>query len=180
MESKAIFESNNVKTFNHILSVVPTLSTTSERSGPMDSDMVVLPVFDQRTSTDGSPAEAARTSTKLVPRKGVTETWRDEMSDILAVKKLGKVAAEVHPPTLEYLQAQLQGYPEDEIVAMHKAATEMWWGEATRLYQIVRASVDLTGIYEKKDLAMIKNDYCYNDWRNGPAFFRWAASFTDG
>ena len=142
MESEAIFESNNVKTFNHILSVVPTLSTTSERSGPMDSDMVVLPVFDQRTSTDGSPAEAARTSTKLVPRKGVTETWRDEMSDILAVKKLGKVAAEVHPPTLEYLQAQLQGYPEDEIIAMHKAATEMWWGEATRLYQIVRASVD--------------------------------------
>ena len=156
MKCKAFFDIYDKKTLDLVLSAVPTLPDTCGPVGLLNSDMVVLPVFDQRTSTDGSATEVARTSTKLVPRKGVTESWRDEMSDILAAKKLGKVAAEQHPPRLDYMQAELHGFPEDEIKAMHKTATEMWWSEATRLYQVVRASVDLTGIYEKKDLAMIK------------------------
>ena len=46
------------------------------------------------------------------------------------------------------------------IESVHRAAVDEWWSEATQLYYLVRACIDLTGIYEKKDLAMIKPDYC--------------------
>ena len=60
------------------------------------SNMVVSPVFDQRqTTTLGNKGGVPTTTAKLEPRKGATDTWRDEMADILSSEKLTAITAEI-------------------------------------------------------------------------------------
>ena len=58
----------------------------------VSSHMVAFPVFDHRSTTHGSSGYPS-TGVKLVPRKGVTASWTDELNDILSSKKLSAVAA---------------------------------------------------------------------------------------
>ena len=146
------------------------------------SDMVATPLYDSRQTpniTAGTLSGPTGTSMKLIPRKGYTDAWHDEMNDMLALRNLTTITREHSPPTEMEVAAQLPNVPQNILEAVHNAITQQWWREATALYQIVRASVDLSGIYEKKDLAMIKSSYAMGDYRNGPAFLQWALSFTD-
>ena len=150
------------------------LSTT------MISDMVVLPVVDMRTSANGQLSSMlSHTRTKLVPRKGVTDAWYDDLNDVLSSYKLTKITQEQRPPLLQELIGLLPGVPGDMAEALCNAIHHQWWTEATSLYQIVRASIDLTGIFEKKDLSMIKANFIAGDYRDGPALLKWAMSFTN-
>ena len=141
----------------------------------LKTDMVAPMVHDLRTS-DGPPHT---TTTKLVPRKGPSGIWRHEMSDLLAASGLTRIAQDQRPPSIDEVLAALPGVPPDLVQAVHEAALRKWWQSATRLYHIVKGSVDLSGIFEKKDLEMIKSEYCFGDYRNGPAFLRWATGFSD-
>ena len=132
------------------------------------SDMVVAPVFDQRqTTTFVNKGGVPTTTAKLEPRKGATDTWRDEMSDILSSEKLTAITAEVRPPTIGELAARAPGVPQNIVEAAHAQIVTEWWADACRLYYIVRGSLNLSGIYEKKDLNTIKT-FCQGDLRNGP------------
>ena len=139
------------------------------------SDMVALPVIDQRTSTSDHPS----TATKLMPRKGVTESWFEQMNDLLSQRKLTQVTKEDRPTPVAELQNLLPGVDNDIILAIHEAIAALWWAEATQLYYIVRASTDFSGIYESKDLATIKDRFWVGDYRHGPQFLHWVTSFTD-
>ena len=145
------------------------------------SDMVALPLIDSRTSTSASSTlNLPCTTHKLVPRKGVTDAWFDEMNDLLAQRKLTQITHETRPPSVDDLAALLPGMPAHMLQAAHVAMSKEWWGESTALYHIVRASIDLSGVYEKKDLSMIKANYIIDgDNRNGPAFLKWVMSFTN-
>ena len=146
------------------------------------SDMVAFPLYDPRQSTNVTSnnfSGITGTSKKLVPRKGYTDAWFDEMNDMLAARNLTTITREYSPPTEMEIAAQLNNVPQNILEAVHAAVTQEWWREATALYHIVRASVDLTGIYEKKDLAMIKATFVMGDYRNGPSFLQWALNFTD-
>ena len=72
--------------------------------------MVALPVIDNRPAANatlfGSPV---CTGTKLVPRKGSTPSWNDELSDVLAAHQLIEIKSEEHPPTHEQLSFTLHG-----------------------------------------------------------------------
>ena len=66
--------------------VAPVL--TAAPQGGLISDMVALPLFDQRTSTGDIPTSIGFgsnmcTSSKLVPRKGAGAAWLDDLNDIL-------------------------------------------------------------------------------------------------
>ena len=154
-------------------------STIRDALRAVNSHMVAFPVFDQRTSSVQLANENARTSSKLIPRKGATDVWLDEFSDLLVARKLRQVSTETDPLAILDLQTQMPGAHQDVIESVHRAAVDEWWYEATQLYHLVRNCVDLTGIYEKKDLAMIKSDYCQGDLRHGPKFLHWATSFTN-
>ena len=101
---------------------------------------------------------------KLVPRKGVTASWTDELNDILSSKKLSAVAKEQAPPTLGDTASRLPGVAAHIIEAVYQGMLSDWWKEATELYHIVRASIDLTGVFEKKDLTMIKSSFLLDDY----------------
>lgn len=58
-------------------------------------DMVAPPLVDQQGSNNGITANVPVTRTKLIPRKGVTDSWRDELRDILASRKLTRITADV-------------------------------------------------------------------------------------
>ena len=142
------------------------------------SDMVAFPVIDSRPSAFGSSGHSC-TSAKLIPRKGVTESWADELNDLLAAKKLTSVSREHAAPTLGETAARLPGVAEHLVEAVYQALVSEWWNEATQLYQIVRASIDISGVFEKKDLTMIKSSFLHGDYRDGPCLLRWATSFTN-
>ena len=150
----------------------------SVHSTSIITNMVALPLLDSRSSSSNTAA-LAHTRTKLVPRKGVTDAWIDDLNDILAANRLSAVANEQSPPLMQDVTAKLPGVPLHLIEAIHNAITNQWWREATDLYYIIRASVDLSGIYEKKDLSMIKTSFLIGDYRHGPAFLRWSVSFTN-
>ena len=113
---------------------------------------MVVPVVDMRTSSNGQLGQVlSHTRTKLVPRKGVTDAWFDELNDILSAYKLTAITYEKQPPSLQELVQNLPGVPFDMVEALLNAISTQWWHEATTLYQIVRASIDLSGIFEKKE-----------------------------
>ena len=113
-------------------------------SSSVISDMVVLPVVDMRTSGNGQIGTAlSHTRVKLVPRKGVTDAWYDDLHDVLSSYKLTKITQEQRPPLLQELIGLLPGVPGDLVEALTNAIHHQWWTEATTLYQIVRASIDL-------------------------------------
>ena len=142
------------------------------------SDMVA-PLIDSRASANNPGSAHPHTTKLLVPRKGINDSWHDEMCDLLASLKLTGITCELNPPTIEDAGKQLATVPINIVTAVHSALVREWWQEATQLYHIVRGSVDLTGIYEKKDLSMIKATYFKGDLRNGPQFLQWVTSFTN-
>ena len=99
----------------------------------MYSDMVALPLIDARTSASGTTA-VAHTRTKLIPRKGISDAWADDMADILSAHKLSSVSSELNPPSLQELTAKLPGVPLHLIEAINSALAQEWWLEATALY----------------------------------------------
>ena len=141
------------------------------------SDMVATPLVDQRNST-GAHGEHASTTIKLIPRKGMSAQWEEQLSDILASLKLTTIVKETRPPTLNEVTAMAPNVPDELVAALHATATRIWWTEATKLYHIVRASIDISGVYEAKDLDHLKSFWA-GDHRNGPALLKWATSFTD-
>ena len=143
------------------------------------SDMVAQMVGCQRLTTGDhrlSTGNLQCTRTKLVPRKGATLAWTSELSDILAARGRTFVVAEQRPPTLESFQLRLPSFPQEQIQAIHQAAFQQWWIESTDVYHIVRASLDLSGVYEEMELAMIQSNFCIGDWRDGAALLNWALS----
>ena len=145
------------------------------------SDMVVAPVFDQRPTnitTLVNKGGVPSTTAKLEPRKGPSDAWRDELSDILSAEKLTQITGELRPPTLAEIAAKAPGVPQELVEAAHAQITAEWWVGATRVYHIVRASLNLSGIYEKKDLITIRG-FCQGDLRNGPRLLQWATSFVN-
>ena len=85
---------------------------------------VVLPLFDKRTATNdfqGNMLLGAGlcTSKKLVPRKGASAAWLDDINDIMASQQLLQVTTEHLPPTQEQVSAALQGFPDDLAAEMY-------------------------------------------------------------
>ena len=157
--------------------------------GVLDSDMaiplVVMPLFDKRTTTTDSQGYTLMgagtcTSTKLVPRKGANAAWLDDMNDILANQRLLQIATERQPPTIEQVAATLTGFTDELVGEIYQSICDDWWAEATKLYHIVRSSIELGGVFEAKDLKTIKATCHFGEQRHGPALLMWTLNFTDG
>ena len=90
------------------------------------SDMVVAPVFDQRptnTTTFVNKGSVPSTTAKLEPRKGPSDAWRDELSDILSAEKLTQIIGELRPPTIAEIAASVPGVPQQLVEAAHAQIT---------------------------------------------------------
>ena len=141
------------------------------------ANMVAFPI-----SISGKPSAAGEvrgTSTLLVPRKGVSLSWRAEFADLLANHELTAVASEKNPPDIDAVKLQAAGFPLAIITRVHLAILREWRDEASRLYFLVRASIDLSGPYEQKDLEWIQTTCCKGDLRHGPNLLTWALSFDN-
>ena len=101
-------------------------------NAPVISDMVALPVVDMRTSANGQLSSMlSHTRTKLVPRKGVTDAWYDDLNDVLSSYKLTKITYEQRPPLLQELIGLLPGVPGNMVEALGNAIHNQWWTEAS-------------------------------------------------
>ena len=82
MLERWLFEIDNCCESTSVTYALRTLFKDSILERLIKTDMVALPVIDQRTTGQ------SHTTAKLVPRKGASDTWRDEMADILAAHEL--------------------------------------------------------------------------------------------
>ena len=150
--------------------------------------MVLLTLLDQRESRAAPIQTGAsfvdnhcvRTRTQLVPRKGPSVAWMDDMNDILAEQHLINISKEDQPPTLLQVSDDLHDLPEHIVSEFYAMIVAEWWSDAARLYKIARASIDLSGMFETKDLRYIKAAFWSDGLRNGPGLLKWALAFTDG
>ena len=99
------------------------------------SDMVALPVIDQRNSGNANNAYPC-TSIKLPPRKGVTEQWFEQMNDLLSQLKLTQVTKEDRSISLAELQSLLSGVDNDIILATFMRQYPLFGGLRQRSYTI--------------------------------------------
>ena len=136
------------------------------------ANMVAFPIT---TSGKASAAGEVRgTSSLLVPRKGVSLSWRAEFADLLANHELTAVASEKNPPDIDAVKLQAAGFPLATITRVHLAILREWRDEASRLYFLVRASIDLSGPYEQKgpqarrtrSAARWRSRACATAWRS--------------
>ena len=94
MLERWLFEIDNGCESTSVTYALRTLFKDSILERLIKTDMVALPVIDQRT------AGQSHTTTKLVPRKGASDTWRDEMADILAAHELTRQSRRFNVKTL--------------------------------------------------------------------------------
>ena len=125
------------------------------------SDMVVVQIDPgtQRTATPTDTINLFPLHPMLIPRDGVSPTWNEYIRDKISAEKLTRVVAEKNPPSLSDIQTALAGSIEYGNARHHHAVIKkQWWEEATRLYNIVRPTLNLTGLFHEIDLQMIQTD----------------------
>ena len=125
-------------TFDSIRNILG-YSTSDCTSSAVISHMVAAPVIEQRQATHGSSGYPT-TSVKLVPRKGVTESWTDELADLLSARRLTGVSREQAAPTLGETASRLPGVAAHLVEAVHQALLSEWWTEATQMYQLAHCT----------------------------------------
>ena len=78
-------------------------------------------------------------------------------------------------PTLDQISFTLHGWPDHIINELNDMIVRDWWDESSKLYQIVRNSIDLSGVFETKDLNEDDQKLLryFNDKRHGPGLLNW-------
>ena len=112
----------------------------------------------------------------LVPRDGVTPGWNEEFINLIAQHKRSHILRE-EPPTLQHF---IQAAPSIDLRLlqhMHSTAVKEWQQENTDVFYILRNSVNLAGPHNKTDLAMIEQNFCFNDLRDGKGFLEFVTGF---
>ena len=114
------------------------------------SDMVVVQIDPgtQRTATPTDTINLFPSHPMLIPRDGVSPTWNEYIRDKISAERLTRIVDEKKPPTLSDIQTALAGSIEYGNAKHHHAVIKkLWWEEATRLYKIVRPTLNLTGLF---------------------------------
>ena len=106
-------------------------------------------------------------------RNSVFRFWEDALMDAVALLGIKQEDLHILPPVC----------PTDETLTAHSYglwynAMVQWQREGTRLFDLVRPTLDLKGPHADQDLRRLRGWKC-NDIRDGRALLQWALSFVD-
>ena len=140
------------------------------------SDMVAGLVSDlglKRQTT----SDIRHTKTRLRPRDGVSNVWMDELLDVLSEQGCSHLLNEDGPPSLHELSMQAPYIDNLVLQECHAMAVEEWKTENTRLYHILRGSIDISGPMQDSDLKHFHEHFVHGEARDGRGLYLWATSF---
>ena len=112
--------------------------------GPMDRDMVALLLYG-REPQRFSINDMRGTTVRLKPRQRVTRLWLDELRDLADINGCSRVMSLGSPPTLDDVYKAIPTSDVRLAATFHQLMEAEWVSANTRLYHLVRKSVDLSG-----------------------------------
>jgi hypothetical protein len=144
--------------------------------GGTDADMVALFLYGQGPPRPGSFHDLRGTTIKLKPRATVTRLWLDELNDLASVHGCSRVLALAALPTLHEISAAIPGSDMRVATSFYELMEREWVSESTRLYHIVRKSIDLSGPMQESDLEYITQHFVRGEHRDGKGLLEWLKS----
>ena len=113
------------------------------------------------------------TTNKLKPRQQVTRLWLDELKDIADISGCSRVLSLGSPPTFDDV---FKALPTSEVrmaTTFHQLMEMEWVSANTRLYHLIRKSIDLGGPMQESDLEYISKHFVRGELRDGVGLLRW-------
>jgi hypothetical protein len=138
--------------------------------------MVALTLYGQGPPRPGSFHDLRGTTIKLKPRASVTRLWLDELNDLASVHGCSRVLA---LPALPSLHDVTEAIPRSDMrvaTTFYELMELEWVSENTRLYHIVRKSIDLSGPMQESDLEYITQHFVRGEHRDGKGLLEWLKS----
>jgi hypothetical protein len=83
------------------------------------------------------------TTTKLKTRQRVTRLWLDELKDLADINGCSRVMSLGSPPTLDDIYKAIPTNDARLATTFHQLTEAEWGNTNTRLYHLIRKSVDL-------------------------------------
>ena len=124
------------------------------------------------------------TSTKVNPRSGLTPQWKHELEDAFATAGVSSIVTDHVPPSLELLEAQLSNIGQRlgsiGTLQLYRQIVHEWLLRNNKVYQVVYASIDLSGTFNEKDLEYVRQNFWSGDYRDGCGLLAWVQSHRDG
>ena len=139
-------------------SSVDSLQPPPRPGGRLDRDMVALLLYG-REPPRFSISDMRGTTTKLKPRQQVTRLWLDELKDIADISGCSRVLSLGAPPTFDDVRKAIPTSEVRVTTAFYQLMVEEWVGANTRLYHLIRKSVDLSGPMQESDLEYISKHF---------------------
>jgi hypothetical protein len=161
-------------TARHLL--VGSSQSPPRPGGPTDRDMVASLLYG-REPQKFSISDMRGTTNKLKPRQQVTRLWLDELKDIADISGCSRVLSLGSPPTFDDV---IKALPTSEVrmaTTFHQLMEMEWVSANTRLYHLIRKSIDLGGPMQESDLEYISKHFVRGELRDGVGLLRWLHSW---
>ena len=120
------------------------------------------------------------TTLKLIPRQGASPEWTEEWSNLLTQENVSWLLALGRPPTPLDVQATFNHttFDKNSLQELHSEYVEQFLKDNTRLYFMLRGSIEMDPAYAKRDIAMFARCFTQGDRRDGLGLAKWAMSFN--
>ena len=138
----------------------------------MDRDMVASLLYG-REPQRFSINDMRGTTLRLKPRQHVTRLWLDELRDIADINGCSRVMSLGSPPTLDDIYKAIPASDMRLAATFHQLMEAEWVSANTRLYHLIRKSIDLSGPMEEADLDYISKNFVRGGLRDEMGMLRW-------
>ena len=113
------------------------------------------------------------TTTKLKTRQRVTRLWLDELKDLADINGCSRVMSLGSLPTLDDIYKAIPTHDARLATTFHQLMAAEWGSANTRLYHLIRKSIDLSGPMEEADLDYISKHFVRGQLRDGMGLLKW-------
>ena len=144
--------------------------------GGTDRDMVALSLYGRAPPGSGNNHDLRGTTVKLKPRTPVTRLWLDELNDMASIYGCSRVLSMAARPTLQNVTDAIPRCDMRVATTFYELMELEWMGENTRLYHLVRKSIDLAGPMQEADLGYIAEHFVRGEHRDGKGLLEWLKS----
>jgi hypothetical protein len=138
--------------------------------------MVALSLYGRVSSGSSNIHDLRGTTVKLKPRQPVTRLWLDELNDMASIYGCSRVLALAALPTLQNITDAIPMCDMRVATTFYELMEVEWVSENTRLYHLVRKSIDLTGPMQEADLGYITEHFVRGEHRDGKGLLEWLKS----
>ena len=98
--------------------------------------------------------------------------WREDIAESLRRANISTSTLSTSPPTVASAKQQMPQATSEEINEYHNANLAEYQSVNTRIWDIVRYSIDITGLHEQADRDYMRDNFMHGDLRDGIGLYQ--------